>query len=442
MFVDKIFKKIFKDNIFLFRLFSFFSVLIITTLILSLSTDYTQASIIDELRDKIEERSNVIRQLEKEIEIYKKEVEKTQVVSKSLSDTIKTLDMSRMKLEKDISLTESKIDLTNLDLRKLEMDIKKSEDDIFDNKKVIEFSLAQMARTDSDEVIKILLSGKSVSEAWNHNEELANFQKEVKYKIEEIEDKKKSLVNLKTQTEQKKNQLVSLTKNLSSQTKSVEQTALEKKKLLTETKNQEANYKKLLQEKEAKRKAFEAELQAYESALKIAVDPNRLPASGSGVLKWPLDSVFITQYFGNTEFATKNPQVYNGRGHTGIDFRATIGTPVKSALDGVVAGTGNTDLQPGCYSYGKWVLITHNNGLSSLYAHLSTISVTQGDKVSSGEIIGLSGNTGYSTGPHLHFGVYATEGIRISKFENSKFCKDVTLPLADPKAYLNPLSYL
>jgi murein DD-endopeptidase MepM/ murein hydrolase activator NlpD len=181
---------------------------------------------------------------------------------------------------------------------------------------------------------------------------------------------------------------------------------------------------------------------SYESELHLLVDASLLPKVGSGVLAWPLSSVKITQYFGNTTFSTANPQVYNGRGHTGIDLRASIGTPVKSAGEGVISGVGNTDIVRGCYSYGKWILIKHPNGLSTLYGHLSLQSVSVGQAVSSGDVIGYSGNTGYSTGPHLHFGVYATQGVKVQRFENSVNCKGAVVPVADFKAYLNPLSYL
>src|SRR5205814_429469 len=104
-----------------------------------------------------------------------------------------------------------------------------------------------------------------------------------------------------------------------------------------------------------------------------------------------VDSVRITQNFGNTSFATQNPQIYNGHGHNGIDLAASPGTKLKSAATGVVLGTGNTDLTCSGASYGKWVLIKHTNGLATLYAHLSVISVSTGDSVARGQAIGYSG---------------------------------------------------
>jgi murein DD-endopeptidase MepM/ murein hydrolase activator NlpD len=160
-------------------------------------------------------------------------------------------------------------------------------------------------------------------------------------------------------------------------------------------------------------------------------------------LQWPLDSVRITQYFGNTPFATANPQIYSGHGHSGVDLAASPGTPVKAARSGVVLGTGNTDLTCPGASFGKWVFIKHDNGLSTLYAHLATILVSQGDMVQTGQLVGYSDTTGYATGPHLHFGVYASGGSEIASFPSSS-CKGktYTMPVGDLSAYLNPLSYL
>ena len=213
-----------------------------------------------------------------------------------------------------------------------------------------------------------------------------------------------------------------------------------KNALLSATKSKETEYRKILAEKVAKRDAFERELLQFESELRFAIDPSKLPPAVSGVLKWPLDSIRITQKFGDTAFAKSG--AYNGRGHNGVDFGASIGTRVKSALSGVVKGTGNTDaVCPGA-SYGKWVLVEHANGLSTLYAHFSLIKVSSGQTVGTGELLGYSGDTGYSTGPHLHLTVYATQGVRIMD-RKSAVCKGTyTMPIADLKAYLNPLSYL
>jgi murein DD-endopeptidase MepM/ murein hydrolase activator NlpD len=71
-----------------------------------------------------------------------------------------------------------------------------------------------------------------------------------------------------------------------------------------------------------------------------------------------------------------------------------------ASLDGVVSVVGESRL------FGRYIILTHSNGYKTLYAHLSSTSVREGDRVTRGRKIGETGNTGYSTGPHLHFAIY------------------------------------
>ena len=88
------------------------------------------------------------------------------------------------------------------------------------------------------------------------------------------------------------------------------------------------------------------------------------------------------------------------RFHEGIDYGCPEGTPILASADGTVVGRFNAP-----YGYGLFVEINHGDGYHAFYAHLSRATVDHGDKVSQGDLIGYSGNTGNSTGPHLHFEV-------------------------------------
>jgi murein DD-endopeptidase MepM/ murein hydrolase activator NlpD len=116
----------------------------------------------------------------------------------------------------------------------------------------------------------------------------------------------------------------------------------------------------------------------------------------------------IGQPFGPTSFALEPPLVYQGHFyphfHTGIDIEAPIGTPVVAAADGVVALVAtSTDGHGHLVGYGNYVVVAHAHGYFTLYGHLSATLVTAGQVVQQGQLIGLVGSTGNSTGPHLHF---------------------------------------
>lgn len=126
--------------------------------------------------------------------------------------------------------------------------------------------------------------------------------------------------------------------------------------------------------------------------------------SSTGEFIWPVD-----KKFGLTACWNEHRDYYNGGsggGHSGMDIGVPVGNKVV-AVDG-----GKVDLvkDNGGSGFGKVVIIKHSNGKWTLYAHLSSFSVKQGDKVSQGDEVGKSGNTGKSSGPHLHFNVQDKAG--------------------------------
>lgn len=420
-----------------------FLILITVVAIGFLSTDDVNASLVDQLKDRISDRNTKIQELEKEIAQYQDELEVVGEEKQTLTSEVKTLDISRQKISTDIKLTQNKIDSTNYQIQELSLGIDDKEKNISKNTEVIAESIRTMNEIESDSLIEIVLSNNDISGFLNQIETLQQFQSKMRDDVKRLTGLKEDLVDTKTQTQKKKEDLADFKGDLSDQKYVLDINRKDKNTLLEITENKESNYQNLLDEKVAARKAFERELLDLESQLQIEIDTSKIAKAGKGVLAWPLDNIKVTQYFGNTQFAQAGG--YNGSGHNGIDFRASQGTKVKAALTGVVTAVGNTDAVPGCYSYGKFLMIKHNNGLTTLYAHMSFISVKKGDTVITGDTIGYSGNTGYSTGPHLHFGVYASQGVRIVRYGDYKAqtnCADANIPVAPLNAYLNPIDYL
>lgn len=115
-----------------------------------------------------------------------------------------------------------------------------------------------------------------------------------------------------------------------------------------------------------------------------------IPSRGSGNFIWPTNGGSITSYYGYRW----------GRMHRGIDIARTPDRTIKAADHGVVSFTGYKG------GYGNKVVINHNNGTKTLYAHLSSIHVRPGQTIEKGTAIGVMGSTGHSTGTHLHFEIH------------------------------------
>lgn len=420
-----------------------------------------------ELQQKISNWNQQIASLEKEIAQFEEQLAKIGADRKTLESEIARLDLSRRKIANDIAVTQNRISATGLEMEELEIEINDKTRRITESKEAVSGALRDMARLADTTFAEQILSGASFTDAWEDMDRLTRVQAFLRDEVRELEIIREALEANHQDLSLKQNELVSFNKQLSGQRSVLDQTRAQQSTLLSRTKSEEAEYQKLLEEKREAREQLEADLRSFEAELKYTLDPSSLPAVGSGVLKFPLASSFmnrcrdrenvfgnvycITQYFGNTPFAQSG--AYSGKGHNGIDFGSPEGTGVVSALSGVVEAIGNTDTIAGCYSYGKWVLIRHPNGLTTLYAHLSHISVSQGEAVPTGGVIGYSGNTGYSTGPHLHFTVFASNGVQVKNLRDwyiengrspSTACArgGAVIPVAPTQAYVNPLNYL
>lgn len=137
-------------------------------------------------------------------------------------------------------------------------------------------------------------------------------------------------------------------------------------------------------------KASEERLRALETMLLDRRLSDAMTPAG-----WPAEGGFVSSGFG------KRADPFTGTValHEGVDIASRLGSPIKAMADGVVSFAGEKA------QYGRVVEITHGNGLVTRYAHMLSLLVKVGDKAARGDVIGLVGSSGRSTGPHVHFEV-------------------------------------
>jgi len=137
----------------------------------------------------------------------------------------------------------------------------------------------------------------------------------------------------------------------------------------------------------------EIQMESYSEVISVLEKEKKI-RNGTPSVR-PLKGGFLSSRFGRR----MDPFLGEVVQHSGLDYRARVGSPVVSTAEGVVSFARRNG------GFGLMIEVTHENGFATRYAHLSKILVTRGQKVKRGEIIGLVGNTGHSTGSHLHYEV-------------------------------------
>ena len=250
-----------------------------------------------------------------------------------------------------------------------------------------------MYENDSVDYAEVLLSAASMSDVLNQSE-YASAIADYDYRmLDELIQTREEIAN----AEQVLQMDLQSVETLTAQVEEEEATTTA---LIDEKSQKVEEYDDLIERQQKIIDACDAEIQA--AAQKIAeieaaanANGEFVPYSG-GALTWPCpSSTRITSYFG---YRTPDGGYVNAN-HKGIDIGAPAGTPAVAAASGVVIISRYSN------SAGNWVVISHGNGLYTMYMHGSKLCVTEGQYVNAGDTVLLVGSTGWSTGPHLHFGV-------------------------------------
>ena len=386
-----------------------------------------------DLKQQINDRNKEIQQLEEEIKQYQGSIDEAESTAQTLKGEIKRLDQEVKKLNAQISLTQKKIAAKELEIKGLGEDIVDTEDSIKNRQAALAKILESLNNTEKENYLERFFKYNSVSDFLAELEKIRALDESVHKNYEELKALKADLEDRKKKAEQARRDLKNLKSDLLAQREIQKDAKAEKTNLLSATKNQEALYQKLLRDRERRRAEVYSEIQLIENDLKKQIDFGTLPTFGHGILENPIDGGVITQEFGKTSFS-RYTDVYGASGHNGIDLRAAVGTPVRAADGGFVKATGNSDYICPRGSYGKWILLTHPNNLATLYAHLSLIKVAPGTTIKRGDLIAYSGDTGYTTGPHLHFTVYDARTVELRPQR--------TCGITPFGGYLDPMLYM
>lgn len=388
----------------------------------------------DAEKKEIEEKQDKLDEIKAKIKAYNQIIDLKERQGSTLTAQIQALEAQANKLEIEITQNRARIENLTGEISSLEKRIAEKEMMILSQKKLLVEFMRDASNQSSIGIVRLIAESPDET-GWTLKEEerLAQTSGRLGELLEEIRMTKQELENEQGILEHKKSEADSLQEQLSKQSDYLDSTKDSKANLLTKTQSEVKKYNTIVDQLEDERDAIENEIESLESSKIGELSLKDMPAFKRGLLSYPVKKVVLSQGYGKTSFA-KTSKFYGKSGfHNGLDFSMPSGTSVLAAADGKVIATGNN----GRYAYGRWIAIDHGNGIVTMYGHLSSVVKSRGATVKEGETIAKSGNTGNSTGPHLHFTVFSAKSFEIVPSKSVKSVKDIPIG-----ATVNPKNYL
>ena len=363
---------------------------------------------IEDLNKQIAARKDKIKQLEDAINTYKKSIEQKRLEAVSLKNQLSIIDNRLAQTQADIKLTEEKIQQAKLEIEALVLSIQDKEASITKQKKIIAGIIRNIHAEDQKNYIEIMLTNESFSDFYNQVKYLEDVYTDLGRSVKSLRLAKEDLDNKKIQVEGRKKLYEDLKTELINKRQDLSEQSGNKTNLLWQTQSSEMRYRTLLETLRKQYAAIEGEVRTYEEQVRKKLEEmDKFASLGEsvGILSWPVSSRYVTSIFHDPDYPYR--RVFE---HSGIDVRAAQGTPIKAAAAGYIARAKRCT-SASCYSY---TLIVHTGNISTVYGHMSSISVSEDQFVARGDVIGYSGGTPgtvgagpFVTGPHLHFEVRA-----------------------------------
>lgn len=301
----------------------------------------------------------------------------------TLDKKIKTLNARVVEIENNISDTNNKINKLNSEVESTRLEISNLEDKIKANEEYLGKRLKVINNNYSIGYLKVILSSNSLSDFFNNIYIIKQVVNQDKVMLKELDNSKSEIEEKEKSLQMKKGEQEELKRALEKDSQMVSEDKAELETLKEDLLKEENDLQKEIEDIIAKQ---EAENNKNNST----GIPGGVISNGS----WPVPgNTRISSGYGYRKHPILNVQEF----HTGIDIPAPMGTPTVAIDNGTIIYSGVQG------SYGNTIMIKHDDGKVSLYAHNSQLLASVGQRVQKGQAVAKIGSTGMSTGPHLHF---------------------------------------
>lgn len=335
--------------------------------------------------DDISAQQEQLEKVQQQIEEQKRLLDRARKEERTTLRDIYYLNRQVSRLRQNLNYAQNRLYSTLNNLQAAQNELNQAQLNFSQKQKVFADRIREIYKSQNLGYMYLFFSAKSFSDLVNNSyyygkivENDINEINDIRQSLSEIQQKKHQLYRKKSEIENIKNSIIQEKYNYTNKVK-------EKQETYQSLRAQRQEYEKNIEELLKNSKEIETMIQRL-------LRQRSTGAQGTGRFIWPARGR-ITSFYGYR----RHPIFRVVKFHTGIDIAVNWGSKAAAADNGVVIFNGWWG------GYGKTIIIDHGRSYSTVYAHLSKIYVKNGTKVEKGQTIGLTGSTGYSTGPHLHF---------------------------------------
>lgn len=363
------------------------------------STDTQKQEEIDKLEEQKKDALKEIDNIKSDINSVKKKIKELENSKSNLKSYINKLDAESAELEKQLKELSSQIEAKEEELTATRAELEEAVASADAQYATMKDRIRYMYENGGNQYLEALLTSESIADFLNQASYISMMAEYDRNMMEKLIETKENIAAYEQQLEEEQAELEALKADVNEQNEAIELLAKAKTKEMNNYQSQintasgeAGDYEEQLEEQEKLLEQIENQI----AAAAAAAGKNDDGDGGASGFIWPCpSSKRITSAFGPRKQPTAGASTY----HKGIDIGASTGSAI------VAAASGRVTTATYSASAGNYITISHGNGMSTTYMHCSALYVSAGDIVEQGDTIAAVGSTGYSTGPHLHFGV-------------------------------------